>query len=204
MEFLEFPKMARYSREVIVTEKIDGTNAAVVIDDGLIGELPPNAIAKIGNMTIYAQSRTRFITPENDNAGFARWVVEKAEQLVDLGPGRHFGEWFGSGIQRTYGLTEKRFALFNVSRWDDPTARPLCCHVVPTLWRGNFSDLDVDFLIHGLEALGSHAAPGFMRPEGIVIYHTAAGVGFKKTIEGDANGKGNHKVVHKMQETASA
>jgi hypothetical protein len=191
MDFVEFPKMARYSREVIVTEKIDGTNAAVVIEDALLLDgphkacMPANAIAKVGNLNIYAQSRTRFITPENDNAGFARWVVEKAEQLVDLGPGRHFGEWFGSGIQRTYGLQEKRFALFNVSRWNDPSVRPLCCHVVPTLWHGNFSDLRADLVLGELALFGSQAVPGFMRPEGIVVFHTAGNVGFKKTIEKD-------------------
>lgn len=185
MEFVEFPKMARFSRDVIVTEKIDGTNAAVVIEEAHCGEYPPHAIAMVGEYNIYAQSRTRFITPENDNAGFARWVVEKAEQLVDLGPGRHFGEWFGSGIQRTYGLQEKRFALFNVARWNDPAARPLCCHVVPTLWRGNFSDLRADLLLGELALFGSQAVPGFMRPEGIVVFHTAGNVGFKKTIDKD-------------------
>lgn len=185
MEFLEFPKMARYSREVVVTEKIDGTNAAVVIEDGLIGEYPHNTIAKVGNMNVYAQSRTRFITPQDDNAGFARWVVEHAEELLKLGVGRHFGEWFGSGIQRNYGLKEKRLALFNVSRWDDPEARPACCHVVPTLWRGNFSDLNADLLLGELEAFGSQAVPGFLRPEGIVVFHMAAGIGFKKTCEKD-------------------
>ena len=30
-EFMGFPKIARYSREVIVTEKIDGTNACIYI-----------------------------------------------------------------------------------------------------------------------------------------------------------------------------
>jgi hypothetical protein len=180
--FQEFPKMARYSREVIVTEKIDGTNAAVVIEPANPGS---GAIATVGGFDMFAQSRTRFITPADDNAGFARWAVEHAEELMRLGTGRHFGEWFGSGIQRNYGLEEKRFALFNVSRWDAPEARPACCHVVPTLWRGNFSDLDVDFILHGLETLGSHSVPGFMRPEGIVIFHVAAGIGFKKTIEKD-------------------
>jgi hypothetical protein len=37
---------------------------------------------------------------------------------------------------------------------------------------------------------GSHAAPGFMKPEGIMIYHTAANQYFKKTFEGDEYGKG--------------
>jgi hypothetical protein len=63
---------------------------------------------------------------------------EHRDDLLTLGPGRHFGEWWGAGIQRRYGLTEKRFSLFNVTRWGE--ARPACCHVVPTLYRGPFSD----------------------------------------------------------------
>lgn len=60
IEFKEFPKIARLNREVIVTEKIDGTNAAVVIgEDGA---------------TIGAQSRSKLITVDDDNFGFARWV----------------------------------------------------------------------------------------------------------------------------------
>ena len=37
MEFEGFPKIARLSREIVVTEKIDGTNARVCItEDGRI------------------------------------------------------------------------------------------------------------------------------------------------------------------------
>lgn len=32
-EFVEFPKIARLSREIIVTEKIDGTNGVVFVSD---------------------------------------------------------------------------------------------------------------------------------------------------------------------------
>jgi len=32
---------------------------------------------------------------------------------------------------------------------------------------------------------GSMAVNGFMKPEGIVIYHTAANIFFKKTIDND-------------------
>ena len=114
--FVEFPKMPRLSREIIVTEKIDGTNAQVYIgDDG----------------TILAGSRTRWITPENDNFGFAAWVRDNTDELLKLGPGSHFGEWWGAGIQRRYGLNEKRFSLFNVARWGEE--RPACCSVVPVL-----------------------------------------------------------------------
>lgn len=167
-EFVEFPKMARLSREIIVTEKIDGTNACVFVgDDG----------------AIKAGSRTRWITPQDDNFGFAAWVEKNAEALRELGPGRHFGEWWGAGIQRGYGLTERRFSLFNVSRWAD--ARPACCHVVPTLYRGPFDMCAVIDELDGLRESGSHAAPGFMKPEGIVVFHTAANIGFKKTLEKD-------------------
>ena len=37
--------------------------------------------------------------------------------MTFLVPGRHFGEWWGSGIQRGYGLDEKTFSLFNAYRW---------------------------------------------------------------------------------------
>lgn len=176
-DFQEFPKMARYSRSVIVSEKIDGTNAQVFIGED--GEF------KTG-------SRTRWITPEDDNFGFSRWAHEHKGELMRLGPGRHFGEWWGSGIQRGYGLTkgEKRFSLFNVSRWENPAERPACCGCVPVLWQGSFDVLSVEIVMWHLNEHGSVVAPGFMRPEGIVIYHTAGNFGLKKTFEKDASGKG--------------
>lgn len=167
-EFVEFPKMARLSREIIITEKIDGTNGCVYVgEDG----------------TIKAGSRTRWITPADDNFGFALWVEQNAAALRELGPGRHFGEWWGVGIQRGYGLHERRFSLFNVSRWAD--ARPACCHVVPVLYRGAFDMCAVMDELDGLRESGSHASPGFMKPEGIIVFHTAANIGFKKTLEKD-------------------
>ncbi len=167
--FVEFPKIARLSREIIVTEKLDGTNAQVYISDDL--------------SLVAAGSRNRWLTLEADNFGFARWVGENAEQLLRLGPGRHFGEWWGSGIQRRYGLTEKRFSLFNVSRWGQD--RPDCCHVVPVLYQGNFCTAEIEHALDRLRTEGSVAAPGFFNPEGIVIFHTAANVGFKKTLHKD-------------------
>jgi hypothetical protein len=169
-EFVPFPKMARLSREVIITEKIDGTNAQICITeagDFLVG------------------SRTRWITPDDDNHGFARWAYENEQELLKLGVGSHFGEWWGQGIQRKYDITEKRFSLFNVSRWSDDAIRPACCHVVPELYRGVFDEARINEALSLLVRSGSVASPGFMNPEGIVIYHVAAGIGFKKTIEKD-------------------
>lgn len=171
--FVEFPKISRLLRECVVTEKIDGTNAQVtVLEDG----------------RVLAGSRNRWITPEDDNFGFARWVKENEEALrAGLGFGTHFGEWWGAGIQRRYGLSEKRFSLFNVHQW--PDAPPLC-HVVPVLYTGGFSTGEIDRVLSELRATGSVAAPGFMKPEGVVVYHTAARTLFKRTIEKDDEPKG--------------
>lgn len=173
-EFVPFQKIGRLSRDVVVTEKIDGTNGVIQIgEDGsfLVG------------------SRTQWITPERDNFGFAAWACSHKDQLMALGPGRHFGEWWGQGIQRKYGLTEKRWSLFNVKRWS-LVVPPACCHVVPVLWRGNFDTAEIMRVLAELQRDGSKAAPGFMKPEGVVIYHTQSGALFKKTYEKDDAGKG--------------
>jgi len=93
--------------------KLHGTNAAVRIDSN-------------GNVT--AQSRTNIITPESDNAGFARWVkANEAEWKKTAAvptkdnPADHylnmvfFGEWIGPGIQKNVAVSEipkKCFAVF--------------------------------------------------------------------------------------------
>lgn len=175
-DFVEFQKIPRYSREMIVTEKIDGTNAQVIVgEDG----------------SVLAGSRSRLITPEADNFGFAAWVKAHEEELRGLGPGRHFGEWWGLGIQRGYGLKEKRFSLFNVSRWGDE--RPACCGCVPVLYRGMFGDAGILLSLDLLRVEGSRAAPGFMKPEGVVIFHVAGNLMFKKTLVKDEEHKGAHR-----------
>ena len=168
IQFEPFEKMARLSRRVVVSEKIDGTNATVYVDD---------------SGRVFAGSRTRWITPADDNYGFAAWVASHATELCDLGPGLHRGEWWGQGIQRGYGITEKRFSLFNVIRWAD--SHPACCHVVPVLFDGIWDGTELAMVLSNLRLLGSEAAPGFMRPEGIVVFHVAGNVGFKKTLEKD-------------------
>jgi hypothetical protein len=183
-EFVGFPKIPRYSRECIVTEKIDGTNAQIFINE---------------EGQFYPGSRSRWITPDNDNHGFARWAFDHREELTHgLGPGRHFGEWWGQGIQRNYGLKEKRFSLFNVGRWieeechrenDKQSVPPLCCYIVPVIYRGPFITHRIQMSLEDLVSFGSRAVPGFMNPEGIVIFHIASGYLFKKTIKGDEKGK---------------
>jgi hypothetical protein len=174
MEFKPFPKISRWNREVIVTEKIDGTNASIYID--------PDGEFLTG-------SRNRWITPDNDNYGFSKWAYENKEELLKLGPGHHFGEWWGQGIQRNYGLKEKRFSLFNVCRWGD-NVLPYCFQPVPILFRKTAEYLDIPGIMAQLKETGSKAAPGFMKPEGIIIYFVQNGAIFKKTFDKDAEGKG--------------
>ena len=169
-EFIPFPKIPRLSRECIVTEKIDGTNALV-------------AITNTGDFLI--GSRSRWITPQDDNFGFAKWAYDNKEELLKLGPGRHFGEWWGAGIGRRYGLNEKRFSLFNTSRRHGSEDLPACCSVVPIMAMGNMEDGCVSDALESLRRFGSRAAEGFMNPEGVVIYHTASRQMFKKTLEKD-------------------
>lgn len=189
-KFEDFGKIARFSREIVISEKIDGTNAQIYIHQKYDGAGYPDA-----RLSIIAGSRNRWITPEDDNYGFARWVKENQKELLKLGEGRHYGEWWGSGIQRGYGLTkgDKRFSLFNTHRWNDPEIRPVCCSVVPELYRGPMNAGAIADTLKQLEHMGSSVSPGFMNPEGIVIYHSAAKTYFKKTLDKDEEPKGKNK-----------
>lgn len=213
MEFNAFAPIPRLSRDIVVTEKIDGTNAQIAIyhdfeymeDDSVITGVHKTDVARgtvlaVGKHYIAAGSRTKWITPKDDNAGFAGWVWKHAEELIEgLGSGSHFGEWWGLGIGRGYDLKEKRFSLYNTSRWncglndriafDTVCAECPICFVVPVLGSGIFSDNLVTESITSLERNGSYAAPGYMKPEGVVVYHTASGYMFKKTIEHDESPK---------------
>ncbi len=171
IEFVAWPKTSRLFRGIVITEKIDGTNACVIIEEDEIA----------------AQSRNRLITPEQDNAGFARWVYENADELKrTLGPGRHYGEWWGNGIQRKYGLLngDKRFSLFNTSKWKDADFSSIPgLGTVPVLYEGMFSEEIIRWTLDLLVTTGSIASPGFMNVEGICIFHTQLNKVFKFTVD---------------------
>lgn len=99
--------------------KLDGTNSAIVIP-----------LYETYN-EIYAQSRNRVITPDNDNAGFAKWVEENKKEIHqafatdiedELGAWDSethvvvYGEWCGKGIQKGTAINqlEKMFVVFDV------------------------------------------------------------------------------------------
>jgi len=176
--FEKFPSIKRLKRSCVITEKLDGTNAQIAFDEYGV---------------MLCGSRKREITPDDDNYGFARWAYDNQEILfATLGEGRHYGEWWGSGIQRRYGLTgdDKRFSLFNSGRWhprdlDDVPQ----LGVVPVLYAGEFTTEAVDKVMADLKDSGSIAAEGYDKPEGIIVYHSQINQMFKVTFEHDEKGK---------------
>lgn len=169
-EFVPWGKTHRLDRDTVVTEKIDGTNACVVIgEDGKF---------------LGAQSRRRIITPESDNYGFAAWAYRHGDKLAELlGPGYHYGEWWGNGIRRNYGVKDKKFYLFDALRWE--TAGDYFAEqvpglgVVPIIHRGENFFETIQAAEHWLTENGSMVAPGYRRPEGMIVYHVPTRVRFK-------------------------
>lgn len=216
-EFVEWPKTRRLFRDIVVTEKLDGTNSAVHLtpiadwEADLISTVPGEGSLHVVEVdgvqwAVTAQSRKRIITPgkTTDNYGFAAWVCDNAADLVRiLGEGLHFGEWWGRGIQRGYGLEERRFSLFNISRWrtvDEERGTSMVQRAeqsdligqiesVPVIYSGTFSDPDITRALSDLRDFGSYAAPGFRNPEGICVYHTQTRSVFKVTLDNQDAGK---------------
>lgn len=171
--FHPWPKIPHLFREIVISEKLDGTNAAITIDecDGFA-----------------TQSRKRIIVPGDDNFAFAKWAYGNRQELTEtLGPGTHFGEWWGSGIQRGYGFKrgERTFSLFNTVRWRDELLPVEGLSVVPQLYIGNAHWSAVDGALNDLRKWGSFAAQ-YDNPEGIVIFHSASNSMFKVTLDNDS------------------
>lgn len=211
MEFKAWPKTPRLFRDVVVTEKIDGTNACIIFE-----ECPTPCQTDgfhVYNDTgdklyiVGAQSRNRMITPtewsgdkSSDNYDFAKWVYGNADDLFSLlGPGRHYGEWWGKGIARNYGLSFRKFSLFNTGKWDTLRAERGLGNVrligdsalggVPVLYEGRLSERAIAECMYDLQTLGSMAAPGFRNPEGICVYHTQSKQVYKVTLDHNDKGK---------------
>lgn len=200
-EFREWPKTKRLFRDIVVTEKLDGTNSAIHISAA--GDVMPEGATSVhvdGRWYVLsAQSRKRIITPgkTTDNYGFAAWVYNNAEQLVRLlGEGLHFGEWWGAGIQRGYGLAEapvkRRFSLFNTQRFGESFSALIGMvgvEAVPVLYTGPFEESAITRTLSYLQETGSDAAPGFMDPEGVCIFHTQSRNVYKVTLDHNDAGK---------------
>lgn len=109
------------------TVKLHGTNAAI----GYAGRNFNGSLDKTGEM--WCQSRSRIITPTDDNAGFAKFFYELDEDLkymilhllirglgddLDLSHSEIivYGEWCGEGIQKGVAISEleKFFVIFSI------------------------------------------------------------------------------------------
>lgn len=172
-EFRPWPKTPRLFKNTTVTEKIDGTNAGLHVTEW--GD-------------VYAQSRKRMLSLGDDNFGFASWVNNNKSTISDtLGLGTHFGEWWGYGINRGYGCEpgERYFSLFNVDKWGSlRDSSPLdSLSVVPVLWTGTMDTAAIVDVADKLQIDGSKAKPGFMRPEGVCIFHSASNQIFKHPFD---------------------
>jgi hypothetical protein len=190
MEFKAFPKIERIGKvNMAITQKIHGTNAQVFI-------YPDES----GTLQLLCGSRTRWIYPGDDNYGFAAHVhAHKEEFIRKLGPGQHFGEWAGLGINSGEGLDEKVFVLFDFWKYPPERELPPKTTVVPVLYQGPMDLGVIETVMAELKANGSRLAPGFMRPEGVVI--TAMGTRYKKVFDAEETAwkKGDEKYAAKKQ-----
>ena len=196
LTFEKWPSIPRWANDTVtITEKIDGTNAALIIlpynidhetliQDGYAKCWGP-ADAQIGDLVTFAvQSRKRFIKPgkDTDNAGFAAYAFEHAPQFIALlGYGKHYGEWWGRGIQRGYGLDEKRLSLFSPWRYEHLALKDEVpgLDMVPVLYSGGWDGANVKKELTKLEEKGSVAAPGFKKPEGLIVQSAFTGAKYK-------------------------
>jgi len=169
---VEFKAWVKIPREnpfnVTISEKINGTNSCIIIADGEI---------------VGVQSRKRFITPENDNYGFAAWSEKNKDELLTMGDGYHYGEWAGLGIQKNpLHLERKHLFLFNTFRWNENNPnRPKCCDVVPVLYQGMLMPETIPGLLEELKSKDTER-------EGVIAYYHAFRKYTKHTIK-SPNGK---------------
>lgn len=160
MDFKKWPKIKRFlDIEMIITQKLDGSNAQILFEDD----------GPSRDFVWCAGSRNKYILDFNkDNFGFAAWVKENSITLYEvLGPGRHYGEWCGPGIQTGEGLQERKFFSFNTSLEVPEEAKHLI-EPVPLLYQGRFSIQAIRQALKDLNNNGSKVN-GFLNVEGVVV-----------------------------------
>lgn len=208
IEFKAWPKTPRLFRDIVITEKVDGSNSAIIFEELAENEVRhPEAVAVISrdgvDYQVAAQSRNRLIFPgkQTDNYGFAAFVQQHAEKLFDLlGTGRHFGEWYGEGVGKRYGdkvRGYRGFALFNVDKhaevWgdlSDEAGRRVVVEPMPVLYEGKFSESAIRGVAEELKREGSVVVPFHPNPEGIVVFHTQSRQVYKYTFDNNDEAKG--------------
>lgn len=193
-QFKGWGSTPRWHKGLTITEKINGTNAAIVIYNG----------------QVKAQSRKRMITPDDDNFGFAKWVYDNAGALTDtLGYGYHYGEWFGPGIQKNpLGVESKRFALFHATKYTEDNGYELNkvdgLETVPLLFHGQADLFTVAHTVENLATFGTRVEGAATqeivevfagedgsytvkaKAEGVIVWHKETKQNYKILLEDDA------------------
>lgn len=180
MEFKAFPKIESLRKiEMTITQKIHGTNAQIFITERQSNLIWLNGVEQVDPSVVEIEgkyydlrcgSRSRWIYPGDDNYGFAAFVHQHKEEFIrKLGPGQHFGEWAGPGINSGEGLSEKTLVLFDWWKFPPERELPIQTTVVPVLYRGPLDLAMIEQVMNDLKTNGSKLMPGFMRPEGVVV-----------------------------------
>jgi hypothetical protein len=109
IQHLSFPKIQRLENlEVIVTEKLDGTNAVIYKET-----------EEDGTIRFKFGSRNRWLGGHDEkgkiieNHGFFQFCSDNLEYLMKLSDGYHYGEFIGPGINRGYFRDKKMLFLFD-------------------------------------------------------------------------------------------
>ncbi len=120
MKFVSFPSIESFHNVVKYCEMCLTDSKPKVPYRGKIKLHGTNAGVQFGaDGEIAAQSRSQFIVPGDDNAGFAQWVEKNRAYFESLSLSNHtvFGEWCGQGIMKGTAINQigrKIFAVFAI------------------------------------------------------------------------------------------
>ena len=191
VNYNSFPSIERLENiYCIISEKIDGTNSLIEINE----------------TNVRFGSRNRYISFSDDNAGFANFFKDYEARFEDAAkdittdesyPLRIYGEWFGCGIQRGYGLKDKFFMPFNSFYSEKLIEYQVPNVIAPNImYTGKFSMEVVDTCMQQLKLNGSGVVKDYKQPEGIVIFFPKYNFRLKETFDGakwkDALPKSEH------------
>ena len=131
MEFVKWPKVqqihnvrksVKERKRFHEVEELDPYKPPSILYKGKVKLDGTNAAVRACHGDVSVQSRSRIITPGDDNMGFAAWAWESgfAQDLATktgTGDVLVFGEWCGQGIQKRCSISKidrKIFAVFAV------------------------------------------------------------------------------------------
>ncbi len=128
MNFVPFPSVEGFHNVVKYAEAFPDAIKDPILYRGKVKLHGTNAGIRLKDGEVAAQSRGRFVTPEDDNAGFAKWVeANKAYWATIRRDCTVFGEWCGQGIMSGTAINrigKKVFAVFAVIAGDTVIADP--------------------------------------------------------------------------------